>query len=218
MYTNITPNKSSRNGQPVNRLTIHCMAGHMTAKQCADYFAKSSTQASANYCIGNDGEVAISCPPEYRSWCSSNGDNDRKAITIEVSSDNKAPYVFDTKALETLMEFVPNVMKMYNKNILVYIKDKDEALKYQPKDNEMLLTYHRWFTETTTKKSCPGDWWMSMQDAFVKEINSKFEQNQTNENQPINPSNESEKEKFDKEILISLKNKIDSLFKVYGIE
>lgn len=214
MYTNVTPNKSSRNGQAVDRLTIHCMAGHMTAKACTDYFAKSSTQASANYCIGSDGEVAISCPPEFRSWCSSNGDNDRRAITIEVSSDNKHPYIFDSKALDTLMEFVPNVMKMYNKSKLVYIADKDKALAYQPKQDEMLLTFHRWFKN----KACPGDWWMSMQDAFVNDINKKFlSQNQTNEEQPIQDTNNSDKEKIDKEILKSLKERIDALFKVYGV-
>lgn len=214
MYTNITPNKSSRNGCAVDRLTIHCMAGHMTAKACADYFAKSSTQASANYCIGSDGEVAISCPPEYRSWCSSNGDNDRRAITIEVSSDNKHPYIFDSKALDTLMEFVPNVMKMYNKDTLVYIPDKDKALAYQPKPNEMLLTFHRWFKN----KACPGDWWMGMQDAFVNEINKKFlNQNQTTNNQPIQDNHKEEKEEITKEILKQLKEKIDNLFKVYGV-
>lgn len=213
MYTNITPNKSSRNGCAVDRLTIHCMAGHMTARNCADYFAKSSTEASSNYCIGSDGEVAISCPPEYRSWCSSNGDNDRRAITIEVSSDNKHPYIFDSKALDTLMEFVPNVMKMYNKDTLVYIPDKNKALAYQPKPNEMLLTYHRWFKN----KACPGDWWMSMQEAFVRDINNKFKSNQGESEQPIQDNHEKEKEEITKEILKSIKEKIDSIFKVYGV-
>lgn len=216
VYTNISPNKSSRNGQKVDRLTIHCMAGHMTAKACVDMFAKKETQASANYCIGKDGDIGISVPPEERSWCSSNGDNDRRAITIEVSSDNKYPYTFDSKAFDTLLDLTENILKMYNKTKLVYIPDKDKALAYQPKEDEMLMTFHRWFKN----KACPGDWFMSMVPAFCTEINNRLiknNQNQTTNEQPIQDNHKEEKEEITKEILKQLKEKIDNLFKVYGV-
>jgi hypothetical protein len=32
--------------------------------------------------------------------------------------------------------------------------DKDKLLSYEPKDDEMLITVHRWFAN----KSCPGNW------------------------------------------------------------
>ena len=54
-------------------------------------------------------------------------------------------------------------MKRNGKNVLVYIPEKDKALKYQPKENEMLITLHRWYA----KKSCPGTWFISQLHEFV---------------------------------------------------
>lgn len=215
VYTNISPNKGSRNGQPINIIAIHCMAGHMTANQCVDYFAKSSTQASANYCIGKDGDIGISVPLEFRSWCTSSGQVDRSAITIECSSDSKHPYAFDAPALKTLYDLVENIMKMYNKDTLIYIPDKEKGLAYQPKSNEMKIVLHRW----TSAKACPGDAFVSILPTFCQEINNRLKnnQNQTTNEQPIQDNLKEEKEEITKEILKQLKEKIDNLFKVYGV-
>lgn len=40
------------------------------------------------------------------------------------------------------------------KKKLLWFGDKDKSLSYEPKDDEMLITVHRWFAN----KSCPGNW------------------------------------------------------------
>ena len=37
---------------------------------------------------------------------------------------------------------------------MLWFGDKTKTLAYQPKDDEMIITVHRWFAN----KSCPGDW------------------------------------------------------------
>ena len=59
-YVNLTSNCSSRHGNAITKLTPHYMAGNLTARACADYFASTGRQASSNYCIGSDGAIAQS--------------------------------------------------------------------------------------------------------------------------------------------------------------
>ena len=60
-YANITGNRNSgRSGNRVCKITPHYMAAHWMGRQCADYFAATARQASSNYCIGYDGDIAMS--------------------------------------------------------------------------------------------------------------------------------------------------------------
>ena len=86
-YTRITKNKTSPRNHAIDTITIHCIVGQWTAKQGCDYFATTDRQCSANYVVGKDGSIGLSVDEKDRSWCSSNGTNDNRAITIEVASD-----------------------------------------------------------------------------------------------------------------------------------
>ena len=46
-----------RNGYKVCKITPHHAAGVISAEQLAKIFQNPSRQASANYCIGNDGTI-----------------------------------------------------------------------------------------------------------------------------------------------------------------
>lgn len=209
VYENISPNRNSPRNHKVDRITIHAMSGHMTAKACCDMFANPERQASANYCIGKDGDIAISVPLTDRSWCSSSSINDNASVTIEVSSDSKAPYKFDDMAYLVCIDLVVNVMKFYNKNKLVYFGNREDAESYIIKDNEMLLTKHNFYAP----KSCPGPWFEAKIPEFINEVHKRLGVNEIIENQ-----NKTDEHAYTKEVLKSLKDKIDSLFKVYGIE
>ena len=47
-----------RNGYSICKITPHHMAGVLSAEECGRIFQNPSRQASSNYGIGNDGEIA----------------------------------------------------------------------------------------------------------------------------------------------------------------
>ena len=50
---------------------------------------------------------------------------------------------------------------------MIWIPDKSRALKYKVKDNEMLITVHRWFAN----KACPGQWLYDRLGTLAKDVN-----------------------------------------------
>ena len=166
----ITPTNYSNRTDAIDRLTVHCAVGQLPAMQVAKMFTPQR-KASANYIIGKDGEIVRNVPEEYRAWTSGTGNkkgsNDMRAITIEVASDTTKPYAFNKKAYASLVELSKDICKRYNKK-LVYISDKNKALAYVPKSDEMLITFHRWFQAV----ECPGDWFVGRAFDFVKEVNT----------------------------------------------
>lgn len=75
-----------RKGYKICKITPHHMAGVLTGEQCARLFQNSNRNASANYCIGNDGGIVGCVDENNRAWTSSSSSNDCQAITIEVSN------------------------------------------------------------------------------------------------------------------------------------
>ena len=97
-YRRITKNKNSPRRHKIDTITIHCMAGQMSGRACADYFATVNKDVSSNYCVGYDGDIAISVDEADRSWCTASPSNDHRAITIEVATDKDPPYACTDKA------------------------------------------------------------------------------------------------------------------------
>lgn len=86
-YVNLSPNYNVRTQPKITKITVHHTAGVGTAKRYCDGFAKKSRGASANYCIGYDGEIGMSVEEKNRAWTSSSSWNDQRAVTIEASND-----------------------------------------------------------------------------------------------------------------------------------
>lgn len=103
----------SRKGYSVCKITPHHMAGVLSGRRCAELFQNSSRNASANYCIGNDGDIVLSVPEEFRSWCSSSSSNDCNAITIEVSDCDYDWHISD-KAWNSLVALCVDICTRYN--------------------------------------------------------------------------------------------------------
>ena len=160
-YTKLSPNCSSRNGAKICKITPHHMAGNLTIEQCANVFASSSRQASANYGIGTDGRIGCYVDEDNRSWASANYNNDRQAITIEVANDEiGGNWHVSDKALESLINLCVDICKRYN-----------FTLTYDGTPNGS-LTRHNMFVNTT----CPGPYLQSKFPNIVEEVNKRLRQ------------------------------------------
>lgn len=153
-YTKLSPNHSGQRTHGIDRITPHCVVGQCTAEGLGNWFAKSSTQASSNYGIDKNGRVGLYVEEKNRSWCSSSGANDQRAVTIECASDTSEPYAMNSAVYATLIKLCVDICKRNGKKKLIWFGDKDKTLNYSPKSDEMILTVHRWFAN----KSCPGNW------------------------------------------------------------
>ena len=165
-----SPNRNKVRTNKVIYFTPHCMVGQMTAKACGNLFARSSYQASSNYGIGTNGEIAGYVDEEDRSWCSSSAWNDNRAITVECASDTRHPYAMNQKVWDSLVKLAVDICQRYGKNKMLWFNDKATTLNYKPKSNEMVITCHRFYAA----KSCPGDWLYSRLGKFANEVNEKL--------------------------------------------
>ena len=167
-YTKISPNKNSPRNHTIDTITIHCTAGNKnnTAKQIVDFFANSERQASCNYVVGGDGSVGISVEEKDRSWCTSSGENDHRAITIEVCSNIPGTEVTD-KAYAALIELVADICERNSIKKLVWSEDKNSRVNHL---NGCNMTVHRDYAN----KSCPGPWLYERQGQIAEAVNKKL--------------------------------------------
>ena len=166
--TIISPNKSSRtvDGKTygIDTITIHCMAAPWTAKRCGEYFASKDVEASSNYGIGKDGDIALYVPETHRSLASSNRVNDARAITIEVACEYKHPYKVTDAALNSLINLLVDVCQRNGIKSLVWSDSKADRMAHR---NGCNMTVHRDFAN----KACPGDYLMSKMPYIASEVN-----------------------------------------------
>ena len=139
----------------IDRITIHCTVGQCTAEALGYWFQLSEIH-SANYGVDRDGRILCAVDEDRISICSSSYANDMRAVTIEVASDAEHPYAVTPAAMESLIRLVVDICRRNGKIRVVWIPDKFRALSYDQEDDEMLLTVHRWFTNTL----CPGEYLM----------------------------------------------------------
>lgn len=165
-YTKISPNKTSPRDHAIDTITIHCVVGQVSVERLGEIFAPTSKKASANYGIGSDGRVGMYVEEKDRSWCSSNADNDNRAITIECASDSKYPYAINDAVYKTLIELCADICKRNNIKELKWKADKS-LIGQVDKQN---MTVHRWFA----KKSCPGQYIYERLGQIAEEVNKKL--------------------------------------------
>lgn len=149
-----SPNKNSPRNHAIDTLTPHCVVGQLSAESIGGCFTSPERQASCNYGIGYDGRVVLCVDEADRSWCTSSASNDHRAITIECASDKTDPYTMNSSVYNKLIELCVDICRRYGKKKVVWLGSKEAELAYTPKNDEMLLTAHRWFAN----KACPGDW------------------------------------------------------------
>lgn len=165
-YTRISPNKTSPRNHAIDTITIHCVVGQLSAEAIAGCFATSSAQASCNYGIGTDGRIALIVPEQDRSWCSSNRENDNRAITIECASDTTHPYAINSEVYNSLINLCVDICKRNNIKELKWKADKS-LIGQVDKQN---MTVHRWFAN----KACPGDYIYNRLGNIADEVNQRL--------------------------------------------
>ncbi len=168
--TVLSPNHSGKRTKALCRITPHCVVGQLTAESIGGCFTSKSRQASCNYGIGTDGRVCLIVDEDKRSWCSSSGDNDQQAVTIECASDKTHPYAFNGKVYDKLIQLCADICRRNGKKKLLWFGDKNKSLDYVPKSDEMVLTVHRWFAN----KPCPGDWMYSRMGELAEKVTAQL--------------------------------------------
>ena len=154
-YTELTKNHSGARKHKVDRISPHCVVGQCTIESLGYWFSHGTTQASSNYGIDKDGRIGMFVEEDNRSWCTSSAANDNRAITIECASEKVSPlYKMNDCVYESLIKLCVDICRRYGKKKLLWFEDKDYALNYEPKEDEMLITIHRWYAP----KECPGKW------------------------------------------------------------
>lgn len=142
-----------RSGKKIEAITIHHMAGVLSAEQCGKIFQKAGRNGSSHYGIGNDGRIGLYVDESNTAWTNSNWDSNCKSVTIEVSnSSTGGQWKVGDNALNSLIRLVADIGKRNNLGTLVKGKN---------------VTWHRMFTNTT----CPGDYLLSKMDYIIAEAN-----------------------------------------------
>ena len=152
-----------RSGRNIEAITIHHMAGRLTAEQCGRIFQAKGRYGSSHYGVGYDGSIANYVDEEDTAWTNSNWDSNCKSVTIETSDNDNSWYVNDT-TLNALIKLVADIAKRRNLGTLVPGKN---------------LTWHSMFTNTT----CPGDYLRNKMQYIADEankINNKSTSNEVN--------------------------------------
>lgn len=164
-HTHISPHKYNHRNHKIDTITIHCVVGQCSVETLGNIFDGTS-KVSANYGIGPDGRIGLYVPEESCSWCSSNLDNDNRAITIEVASDTSHPYMVTDKAYAALIDLLVDICRRNGIRQLLWRGDK-RLIGQVEKQN---MTVHRWFAN----KACPGDYLYQRHGAIAAEVNRRL--------------------------------------------
>lgn len=161
-----------RFGYKVCKITPHYMAAAWSGKQCADYFARNTRQASSNYCIGINGDIACSVDEENAAWTSSNWLNDSQSITIECGNINNATGEMTQATWDSLVNLCVDICKRYG-----------FRLNYTGNSSGS-LTMHKMFAAT----SCPGAWLEARMPQLAQEVNARLDGQTVAPSAPSTPS------------------------------
>ncbi len=155
--TNYTKGRPQGN---INHITIHHMAGVLTAKECGGIFQQPNRNGSSNYGIGDGGEIGCYVDEADTAWCDSNWNSNCTTVSIETSNcATGGDWPIGAAAFNSLIKLVADIAKRNGLGHLVPGKN---------------LTWHSMYTATT----CPGNWLR----AHMQELADKA--NAINEGQP----------------------------------
>lgn len=142
-----------RSGRKIEAITIHHMAGRLTAEQCGKIFQKVGRYGSSHYGVGYDGSIANYVDEEDTAWTNSDWDSNCKSVTIETSNSQAGGnWPVSDSALNSLIKLVADIANRRGLGTLVPGKN---------------LTWHSMFAST----DCPGDYLRSKMQYIADEAN-----------------------------------------------
>ena len=108
--TILSPNHSGKRNHVIDTVAVHCMAGNLTVESCGNLFASRAREASSNYGIGSDGRIGLYVDEANRSWCTSSGAVDHRAVTIEVANTAQGePWPISDAAYKSLINLLVDI-------------------------------------------------------------------------------------------------------------
>lgn len=137
----------------ITAVTVHHMAGVLSAKNCGAIFQRPGRNGSSHYGIGVNGEIAWYVDENCVAWTNSNWPSNQCSVTIETSnSSTGGDWPVSDASLSSLIKLVADIAKRNGLGKLV------------PGEN---LTWHSMFAST----SCPGPYLRSKMQYIADEAN-----------------------------------------------
>lgn len=170
-----------RDGSAIKYIIPHHMAGIMSGAGCANYFVNNGLENSANYCIGNGGDISCNVAEEYGPWTSSFSKADKYAITIEVSnsSNTSSDWPVSDTAIDALVRLMVDLIKRYpSLGGKAVFDPADEKIVVAARaayadihcNGNILL--HNW--TDPGRKICPGPYMTRNMSDICKEVNKRL--------------------------------------------
>lgn len=142
-----------RRGNKISKITIHHMAGIMSAIQCGALWQRVGRRGSSHYGIGNDGVIGNYVDENNIAWTDSNWKSNCTSVTIETSNNARGgDWTVSDNALNSLIKLCADIAKRHNLGTLVPGKN---------------LTWHSMYANTT----CPGNYLRSKMQYIADEAN-----------------------------------------------
>lgn len=159
--TLLTENCTKPRRHRIDTITPHYMCGYVSAEQCCRWFTAKDRKASANYCIGKDGEIFLNVEECNRAWTSGSASNDNRAVTIECANfmDPSHYGVLPDVVWDSLVRLCIDICERNGIQRIKYTGGLDSN-----------LTKHCWFQDT----DCPGPWLTTQFDRLAGEINASL--------------------------------------------
>jgi len=154
-----------RNGVKISEITIHHMAGVLTAEECGRLFENPDRLSSTHYGVGKNGEIGLYVDEKNTAYANGNFNSNLRSVTIETSNSSVGgDYPVSDKVLAELIKLVADIAKRNNLGKLVNGKN---------------LTPHNKYAAT----ACPGRYLLSKMDYIAEEANkiNGYESAKTNE-------------------------------------
>jgi hypothetical protein len=151
----------SRNGQAINGVVIHHVAGTNGLNYVAN---KNSRNSHPTYHISNSGAVTGIVNPERRPY-STGGQPDPSAVTFEIDNESVGgDWPVSSAAIEALIDVIifhasisPRANRGFAKNIKTQVQ------------SEFYIAWHQQYVAT----ACPGPFVISQLDYIVAECNKR---------------------------------------------
>lgn len=170
--TQLSPKHNNRK-YPITKITIHHAAGVMSFDNLLNYVATCPRDMSANYVL-RQGKLGLVVEEKYRAWTSSNGENDHRAVTIEVgNSSSGGQWPIADEDLAMLIKWCADVCKRNNIPKLYYDGTPNGS-----------LTLHEMFAAT----GCPGPYIKSKINYICTEVNKLINSTSNSATTPSAPA------------------------------